>query len=238
MYPKVSIIIPFYNCPYVDQAIESALSQTYENIEIVVVNDGATSFTEKISPFRDKIVYIEKENGGTATALNSGLLAATGEYIAWLSSDDYFVSEKVSRQIQFMKEKNIEASFTNYDYIDKDNQVLIPWCGKRFANIEDVYKTFLTLNGINGCTVIIKKNIFEKIGYFSPYFRYTHDYEMWFRMLVNDYPIHYLDEILTKFRTHENTGTRKYQTEMQKEMAIIEHNYRPIMEKYIKDHNY
>ena len=235
MNPKVSIIIPFYNCPYVDQAIKSALHQTYENIEVVVIDDGSTSYTEKIGPFRDKIIYTRKENGGTATAVNTGLSIATGEYIAWLSSDDYFVPEKISKQIKFMIEKKIDTSFTNFDIIDKDNQVLIPWCTERFTNIEDVYQAFLTYNAINGCTTLIKRKVFDKMGYFSPDFRYTHDYEMWFRMLVNGYEFHYLDESLTKFRSHENAGTRKYQPELQKEMKIIEYHYRPLLEEYIKN---
>ena len=74
MGPKVSIIIPFYNCPYVDQAIKSALDQTYENIEIVVIDDGSTNYTEKSMPFKDKIIYIRKENGGIATALDRWLI--------------------------------------------------------------------------------------------------------------------------------------------------------------------
>ncbi|MDA1669156.1 glycosyltransferase [Bacillus cereus] len=235
MDPKVSIIIPFYNCAFVDQAIKSALNQTYENIEVIVVDDGSTSYTEKIEFFKDRIVYIRKENGGTATAINTGIFAATGEYIAWLSSDDYFVPEKISKQMNFMKQKNIDASFTNFDYINKDNQILIPWSCKRFTNLEEVYKAYLTGNAINGCTIIMKRSIFEKIGIFSPDFYYTHDYEMWFRMLVNGYEIHYYDEALTKLRSHENSGTSKYQNEIKEEIKIIEFHYRPLLQKYMND---
>ncbi|CAN7578027.1 glycosyltransferase [Peribacillus frigoritolerans] len=235
MDPKVSIVIPFYNCSYIDQAIHSALNQTYKNIEIIVVDDGSTIATEKIQPFLGRVLYLRKENGGTATALNHGIHAATGDYIAWLSSDDYFLPEKVFKQITFMQNNNAEVSFTNFDIINKNNQVVNPWFGERFSNIEyGVYQAFLLRNPVNGCTVIMKKNIMDKIGYFNPYHRYTHDYEMWFRLLVNGYKMYYLDESLTKFRQHDESGTSKFQPEMIKEMAIIENYYRPLLKKSMK----
>ena len=133
-----------------------------------------------------------------------------------------------------MLNHNADASFTNYDIINENNQVLIPWCGMRVSNFNDLYSAFLLYNIVNGCTVVMKKDIFEHIGYFNPFYRYTHDYEMWFRLLVNGYKFYYLDANLTKFRTHEDSGTRKYQAEMKKEMAIIESHYRPILAEYIK----
>lgn len=234
MDPKVSIIIPFYNCSYVDQAVQSALSQTYTNKEVIVVDDGSTKFTEKLDPFRENIIYLRKENGGTATALNQGIRSATGEYIAWLSSDDFFLPDKISKQISFMFQHKAVVSFTNYDYVDKNNNILISWACPRFSDVNEVYKAFLTCNPVNGCTVIIKKNIFNQMGYFNPELRYTHDYGMWLRLLVNGYKIHYLDEVLLKFRSHEEAGTRKYQSEIQKEIYIVEHHYRPLLRDFIK----
>ncbi|MCM3197152.1 glycosyltransferase [Priestia megaterium] len=233
MNPKVSIIIPFYNCAYVDQAIQSALDQTYQNIEIIVVDDGSTMFTEKIDPFRERIVYLKKENGGTATALNHGIRAAKGEYIAWLSSDDYFLPQKISQQISFMLNNKGKISFTKFDCIDKDNQIISAWDYPGFSDINDFYRNFLTHNAVNGCTVIIKKDLFEHVGYFNPFFRYTHDYELWFRLLIKGYKMYYLDEPLTKFRVHEESGTHKHTLEMQKEMALIESHYRPLLIEYI-----
>ncbi|WP_455920429.1 glycosyltransferase [Priestia megaterium] len=235
MNPKVSIIIPFYNCSYVDQAIQSALNQTYSNIEIILIDDGSTKYTEKLSLYQDKIHYIKKENGGTATAINLGIRAASGEYIAWLSSDDYFLPEKISKQIQFMLNQNAFVSFTNYDYIDKYNNDLITWTCPRFSNTNEVYKFFLERNPVNGCTVVIKKEVFDKVGYFNPDLLYTHDYDMWFRLLLNNYPIHYLDECLTKFRSHEDSGTSKYQPAIKKEIATVKGYYLPRFKAYIKD---
>jgi teichuronic acid biosynthesis glycosyltransferase TuaG len=233
MNPKVSIIIPFYNCPYVDQAIESAINQTHSNIEIIVVDDGSTKFKEKLVPFQENIVYIRKENGGTATALNEGIRSATGEYIAWLSSDDYFLPDKVAKQISFMMKEKVEASFTNYNYIDETSQPIDHWTRPVFSNNEDVYRAFLNYNAINGCTVIIKKEIFEQAGYFNPNLRYTQDYEMWVRLLIKGYKIYYLDEELTKFRIHKESGTYKHQRAMQKEISIIESEYKPLLKEYI-----
>ena len=107
MNPKVSIIIPVYNgANYVKEAIDSALSQTYDNIEIIVVNDGSNDNgeTEKIIfSYQDKVKYISKKNGGVSSALNAGIRAMTGEYFSWLSHDDMYSPEKVSSQIALLK---------------------------------------------------------------------------------------------------------------------------------------
>ena len=70
MLPKVSIIIPFYNDSYIDQAVVSALYQTYPNIEIIVVDDGSTQHQYRLAPYLSRIIYLGKANGGTASALN------------------------------------------------------------------------------------------------------------------------------------------------------------------------
>lgn len=234
MDPKVSIIIPFYNCPYIDQAIQSAINQTYENKEIIVVDDGSTVFKEKISPFFSKISYLQKKkNGGTATALNVGINKAQGDYISWLSSDDYFLYEKTAQQMKFMLNKNVGSSFTNYDYIDENNNVIVSCNGPRFSNTGDVYREFMKYNAINGCTTIIKKSLFEKIGFFNPSLRYTHDYDMWFRLLLSNQEPLYIDKVLVKFRYHTNSGTNKYTKKIIQEAHKVESYYRPILRSYI-----
>ena len=99
MNNKVSIIIPVYNGEnYIREAIDSALSQTYKNIEIIVVNDGSKDNTDEIcKSYGKKIKYIKKENGGVATALNTGIKAAKGQYIAWLSHDDLYKENRIEK---------------------------------------------------------------------------------------------------------------------------------------------
>ena len=96
---KVSIIVPFYNVEeYIERSIKSLIEQSLEDIEIILVNDGSKDGSEEIAKeykrkYPDKIVYLEKENGGLSDARNYALPYATGEYIAFLDSDDYVEEE-------------------------------------------------------------------------------------------------------------------------------------------------
>ena len=116
----VSIIIPVYNgSNYLKEAIESALGQTYKNIEILVINDGSNDkgLTHNLAiSFGDKIKYYKKENGGVASALNFGIVKMKGEYFSWLSHDDIYKPEKTELQIAFLnKNKDIKIVGGNFE---------------------------------------------------------------------------------------------------------------------------
>ncbi|MCC5802343.1 glycosyltransferase family 2 protein [Rossellomorea vietnamensis] len=236
MKPTVSIVIPFYNCAYVDQAIRSALNQTYPNTEVIVVDDGSTKELERLVPFLNRITYIKKENGGTATAVNEGIKRSSGEYIAWLSSDDHFHKQKVEKQLNYMLNKGAKASFHNYDYINKNNETLLPFVGKRFSNAEEIYRSIIRINPINGCSVMVHRDVYKEIGYFSPHLKFTQDYEMWCRMLMKGYVIYYLDEVLLKYRSHPDSGTSKNPDKMKREVSAIRHHYHHQIHQYAAKH--
>ena len=133
--PKVSIIIPVYNgSNYLREAIDSALAQTYKNLEILVINDGSNDKgkTDKIAKsYGNKIRYFKKENGGVATALNLGIKKMTGEYFSWLSHDDLYYPNKVKKQIRFLKTLDDKNVVLYGDYTrrntksDKDTDVTL-----------------------------------------------------------------------------------------------------------------
>ncbi|MCD7032639.1 glycosyltransferase [Metabacillus sp. GX 13764] len=229
MIPQVSIIIPFYNCAYVNQALDSALAQTYPNIEILVVDDGSFLHVEKLDPYKDKIRYFKKENGGTATALNVGIQHAKGDFISWLSSDDLFVPEKTAKQAAFLAASPADVCFSNYDIIDEFGNVTLPSACTHPMTERNVYEAFMFGNPINGCTVMFKKDVFQKVGYFDHNYRYTQDYEMWFRLISKGISIQYLHEVLVKFRKHGESGTIKHQAEMTNEISMLESYYRPLV---------
>ena len=104
--PLVSIIIPTYNrAKFLPTAIQSALQQSYPNIEVIVIDDGSTDNTKMaLEPFKDKIRYFATEHKGTAHARNVGMKAATGKYIAFLDSDDTYLPNKIEIQVSFIEE--------------------------------------------------------------------------------------------------------------------------------------
>ena len=105
--PKISIIIPVYNGEnYLRESIESAINQTYKNIEIIVVNDGSNddNKTENIAlSYGSKVKYIKKKNGGVASALNLGIEKMTGDYFSWLSHDDLYTPNKIKNQVDILE---------------------------------------------------------------------------------------------------------------------------------------
>ena len=118
--PLVSIVIPVYNGGnYLKEAVDSALNQTYRNIEILVVNDGSKDDgkTEAIAlSYGDKIRYLKKENGGVASALNMGIRNMKGEYFSWLSHDDLYYSEKIEKEMQAVQSLADKTTVVQCEY--------------------------------------------------------------------------------------------------------------------------
>jgi teichuronic acid biosynthesis glycosyltransferase TuaG len=230
----VSIVIPFYNDPYVPNAIQSALSQSYPNVEVLVVNDGATAYTELITPYLPRIRYIVKANGGTASALNEGIRQANGRYIAWLSSDDRFYPSKLERQIAFMKARRARISFTSFDRINAAGRVTQRSASARFKSAIHFYERFLSGNPINGCTVVAEKSLLQELGMFDERLLYTHDNDLWLKVLLNRVDFYFLDAPLTQYRMHPGMGTHRFKPAIRQEFARMQARHLPLLRRVIR----
>jgi glycosyltransferase involved in cell wall biosynthesis len=230
---RVSIVIPFYNCSYVDKAIQSALNQTYRNVEVIVVDDGSTAYTGKITPYLKSVKYIKKANGGTASALNTGIMNSTGDYFAWLSSDDLYYPKKVETQLAFMEANHSSACYMAYYVINSKDQITGGPIASKFSKPEQIYMRMKKGCVINGCTVMFKRNVFEEVGVFDETLKYAHDYDLWLRVLLK-YHFDFLDETLVMYRIHQEMGTKKFPEEIANEIRFVRNKYRKSMNRLIK----
>jgi Glycosyltransferases involved in cell wall biogenesis len=213
--PLVSVVIPVYNgANYLAEAIDSALSQTYQNIEILVINDGSKDegATRNIAlSYGDKIRYFEKENGGVATALNLGIREMKGEYFSWLSHDDKYFPAKIQRQIEFLSQSSNKevVLYSDIEHIDENSNHIFNHHFPHYAP-HNFRPAFIKDELINGCTLLVPRICFKECGLFRLDLRTTQDYDLWFRF-SEKYDFIHLQEILVYSRLHENQDTRKLQ---------------------------
>ena len=214
MNPKVSIVIPVYNGEgYVNEAINSALAQTYENCEIIVVNDGSTDNTEAIvNTYGNKIRYFSKENGGVSSALNVGIEHMEGEYFQYLPHDDLLHPEKIEKNIRAIQQSGNDMSIIwsgwNFKYMDERGLKKFEILSK-YTDEEQITNSVFPLlfSLVNTVTVLINKKFFEKAGLFDTRLYTSQDYDMWFRTFIDQKTI-YLKEALIDYRVHNQQGSQ------------------------------
>lgn len=217
--PLVSIIIPLYNgSNYIEEALKSALAQTYPNIEVVVVNDGSTdggAGKAICDRYADRIVYFEKENGGCASALNFGIRHASGEYISWLSHDDLYEATKVEKQMAQYETKQLDAQNTVISnvggLIDSEGKPISHPTRKETGlyRAADAFRYFLFRACPNGCGLLIPKCVFEKHGYFDEGMRFVLDWNLWLKFALGGVDFYFDDEMLVSNRVHSMQVTVK-----------------------------
>ncbi len=208
--PKVSIVIPVYNgSNYLREAIDSALKQTYKNVEIIVVNDGSTDGgkTDNIAKaYGDRIRYYPKKNGGVASALNYGIREMTGQYFSWLSHDDVYYPQKIEVQINHLKAIGHDVVlYSDYDCIDSTSKFVRT---ERIEHVSPNKFRYAMIVGwpIHGCTTLVPRRCFDQSGLFNEALRTSQDYDLWFRMAQQIDFVH-ISEILIQSRIHPEQGT-------------------------------
>lgn len=205
----VSIIIPVYNgADYLAEAIDSALAQTYKNIEIIVVNDGSDddNKTENIAlSYGQKIKYFAKENGGVSSALNFGITQMNGDFFSWLSHDDLYMPQKIEIQLnELAKCDKKTMAWCDYDIIDKDGRYVDSFVLRNENNKSDSFVVLSTF--VHGCSLLIPANLFKQIGMFNDKLITVQDNEMWIRAIKGGYRLKHIPQKLISCRRHEKQG--------------------------------
>lgn len=213
---KVSIIIPVYNSQkFLKECLDSAINQTFSDFEIIVVNDGSTDNSlEILQSYSDKIKIVSKTNGGTASAINSGIKIASGEWIQVLGSDDILYPtalETLVSEASKLKDKKNTILYANFDVIDEDGNLIGNVTEPNFNEIApfDFNVILLDHHFGNGNTVLFHTSTFSEYGLFNEKLFNHEDYELSLRFcILCDCRMKLISKTLAKYRIHSNQKTK------------------------------
>jgi glycosyltransferase involved in cell wall biosynthesis len=203
--PKVSIVLPTYNgARYLEQSIESCLSQDYENLEIVIVVDGSTDDTAHILQALDDercIIITNPTNLGLPESLNVGFRRATGELLTWTSDDNLYRSDAIRTMVTYLEcHPNIDFVYTSYWEMDEDGTIIrLNPCGPP----EQIMNT----NSVGPC-FLYRRQVYESVGDYDPNTRWFEDYHYWLRV-SSRFRMARLEQPLYFYRAHAHSLTQQ-----------------------------
>lgn len=200
--PQVSIITPCYNASrFISQTIDSVLSKTFTDWEMIIVDDGSkddsSDIVEKYVKKDSRIRLIQQPNGGSANARNHGIREATGRYIALLDADDLWLPQFLEKQIEFMKEKKAICVYSSYKRIDENsNEILKPLICRSFVNYKKMQITNFIgcLTGLYDSSKYGKKYLDEKLKSIRD------DYAYWLEIVKLENAAYGNPEVLACYR--------------------------------------
>ena len=228
---KVSVLVPSYNAArYLSQAIDSALNQTFQDFEIIIIDDGSTDNTREIverylKRAPDKIRYIYQDNQGLARARNTGLRHARGEYVALLDADDVWLPARLEETVKILDadssagiaHANITRISETGDKLDTPRRDARYLSGYIFENI------FLRDAHLSCPTVLFRRKCCEEVGGFDPGLTRLgcEDRELWLR-ISQKFKIQYIDKVLALYRVSGKSMSQDKEKMMQARMYVID----------------
>ena len=204
----VSIVIPVHNAEkYINETINSVINQTYQNWELILVDDCSTDKSIKIInniiKKNKKIKLIKlKKNSGAAVARNTGIDEAKGKYICFLDADDIWDKEKIEKQIKFITKNNYAFIFTGYEFMSEDG---IPNGKKVFVPLKIKYSEALKNTTIWTSTVMFNMQKLSKNDIYMPNVKRGQDTATWWKVLKKIDYAYGINEILAYYRRSSNT---------------------------------
>lgn len=223
--PLVTAVIPAYNAArFVGAAIQSVLSQTYRDIEIIVVDDGSTDDTAvAVRPFADRVRYVRQDNSGVSVARNHGISLSRGEYVALLDADDEWEPEKITVQVSALSDRpESVASFTATTYVDERSGTSRV---ERCRDASDMTAALLVSSSVVGppSAALIRRRTLAKVGGFDPLLSQSADWDMWLR-LAEVGPFAIIDRPLVRYRLHL--------TNMSRNARLLERDSLRVLDKF------
>jgi len=207
MNVQTSIIIPCYNAEkYIEETIQSVINQTYQDWELIIIDDGSKDSSRQIiSTYLDdkRISYQYQENSGVSIARNNGITKANGKYITFLDADDVWFSNNLEEKIRYIENQKVDAVYSLFDTIHGKKDFVTKIV--TVAN-QPTLKDILLQKGNYSTApsgIVLKSEILQKIGGFDAHLSNNADQDIWIRILSNNYKIALLEKPLWQYRVHE-----------------------------------
>ncbi len=230
--PVVSVCICSYNhARFLPQTIDSVLSQTFQDFELIIIDDGSSDnshaiLTDYQKRYPEKIHYQWHEghaNRGISASCNIALGRARGQYFAWLGSDDYWFPEKLAKQVRFLTEHpEVGMVYSSAQTLDVAGN-LLPVFGAQESITVDAWRSFVVSNPVCASTAMIVHKAFEEVGTFDERLVFS-DWELWIRLAAK-FPIGFMPEPLAAYRVHGQNisiSSKKAATILEHHLAVIE----------------
>ncbi len=214
--PQVSVIIPAYNGEaYIQQSIESVLHQSYQNWELVVVDDGSTDRTQKIvTEYGDLVRYVYQENQNVAAARNRGIREARGEWLAFLDQDDFFVPEKLAVQVAALaKQPSVGIVHSGWQIVDREGNVVSrvePWHG--IPELDSV--SWVLWKPVFLGAMLFRRDWLELVGGFNCRFHQAPDVDLVLRLALMGCEAVWVPQTTVGYRQHDRNASRNTQVQV------------------------
>jgi len=221
----ISIIMPAYNSAnYIEQALQSLFVQTYQDFEIIVIDDGSTDNTKVVlEPYRAKLRYVYKENGGEASARNYGFSLAKGEYIAFLDADDFYKPNKLEQQIKvFKSDPSIDVVYNDVEVVNENLKYISTLKSEGVYETKEDFLCMLLVRQIVPATasMMFKRKCIERGLRYPEHYKNAVDYDFTIK-LAEYYKFKYLAETLYVYRRHSGNLTNNHIQQIETEALII-----------------
>ncbi|GAB4377680.1 MAG: hypothetical protein Kow00121_27820 [Elainellaceae cyanobacterium] len=235
--PQVSVVIPTYNCDrYLAEAIDSVLAQTYQDFEVIVVDDGSTDGTPQIlQRYRNHIRVVRQANQGVAAARNHGIAIAQGRWIAFLDADDSFLPDKLTGQIAYANaHPHLGIIHSGWRRVSQSGSLLInvePWHQVPQLNLE----SWLRWKPVLPSAMLFRRDWLSRSGGFDPRFPPAEDTELVLRLAAMGCEADWLRQVTVNYRQHQQSAMHKGLPQARSLSAVIEHFFqRPNLPESIR----
>src|SRR5438128_2388429 len=207
--PLVSVIVPAYKvAKFIDETLDSIFSQTFSNFEVIVVNDGSPDtedFERALQPYLDRITYLKQENAGASVARNAGLLAARGEFVAFLDADDLWLPNYLADQIKFIREQGCDLACADAELFGDSKSAgqtyMTTLMGSAPASGDITFRELVVADrSLITSGIVARRDPIMQVGLFDEALRNAQDFDLWLRLARHGARVSYQRRVLLKYR--------------------------------------